>query len=69
MISSPTVWLYSPTVCVSKDYDAPLTESGDITDKYLKTRELLMKHVYKPLGNHTLTVNYFPYCDEAFVRF
>ena len=32
------------------DYDALLTEKGDITPKYLKTRELLLKYVYKPQG-------------------
>ena len=32
------------------DYDAPLSEAGDITEKYLKTRELILEKVYKPLG-------------------
>jgi len=37
----------SPIVCISiSDYDAILTENGDITPKYLKTRELLQQYVY-----------------------
>lgn len=32
-----------PTV-TSYDYDAPLTESGQITEKYLKTQEILKKY-------------------------
>ncbi|KAH3705218.1 hypothetical protein DPMN_080285, partial [Dreissena polymorpha] len=40
---------YSPDV-TSYDYDALLTEKGDITPKYLKTRELLLEYVYKPAG-------------------
>ena len=38
-----------PNVCYV-DYDALLTEKGDITPKYLKTRSLLLKYVYKPQG-------------------
>ncbi|KAK7106330.1 hypothetical protein V1264_017596 [Littorina saxatilis] len=34
----------------SYDYDAPLTEAGDITEKYMKTRELILEKIYKPLG-------------------
>lgn len=34
---------YLPTI-TSYDYDAPLTESGDITAKYLHTVDLLRKH-------------------------
>lgn len=41
--------LYKPDV-TSYDYDSPLSEAGDITVKYLKTRELLLNLVYKPLG-------------------
>ncbi|XP_052806143.1 beta-galactosidase-1-like protein 2 isoform X2 [Mya arenaria] len=40
---------YKPDV-TSYDYDALLTEKGDITPKYLKTRELLMKYIYGPQG-------------------
>ena len=32
------------------DYDALLTENGDITPKYLKTREILLEYIYKPQG-------------------
>ena len=32
--------LYQPVV-TSYDYDAPLTEAGDITDKYMAIRELI----------------------------
>ena len=39
----------SPRLTFS-DYDAPLSEAGDITEKYLKTRELILEKVYKPLG-------------------
>lgn len=34
---------YEPTV-TSYDYDAPLSECGDVTDKYLAVREVLRKH-------------------------
>jgi beta-galactosidase len=34
---------YEPTV-TSYDYDAPLSECGDITEKYLAVREVLQKH-------------------------
>lgn len=45
--------IYEPDV-TSYDYDALLTEKGDITPKYLKTREMLLEHVYKPQGNTSL---------------
>lgn len=32
------------------DYDAILSEAGDITPKYHKTRELLLQYVYTPNG-------------------
>jgi beta-galactosidase len=35
---------YTPTV-TSYDYDAPLSESGDLTDKYFKVRDVLAKYV------------------------
>lgn len=35
--------IYLPTV-TSYDYDAPIAEDGDITDKYLKIKELLKKY-------------------------
>jgi len=44
---------YKPDVS-SYDYDALLTEAGDITPKYLKTRELFLKHVLEPQGITTL---------------
>lgn len=34
---------YEPTI-TSYDYDAPLSECGDITEKYLAVREVLRKH-------------------------
>ncbi|MGO4545999.1 beta-galactosidase family protein [Paenibacillus sp. 2TAB23] len=34
---------YEPTV-TSYDYDAPLSECGDVTDKYMAVREVLRKH-------------------------
>ncbi|KAL8573923.1 hypothetical protein ACOMHN_029370 [Nucella lapillus] len=40
----------------SYDYDAPLSEAGDITEKYIKTREILLQKVYRPLGITTLPV-------------
>ncbi|XP_076457381.1 beta-galactosidase-1-like protein 2 isoform X2 [Babylonia areolata] len=40
---------YKPDV-TSYDYDAPLSEAGDITEKYMKTREIILEKVYKPLG-------------------
>lgn len=33
-------FLPSPT---SYDYDAPLTEAGDITEKYLRVRDIIRK--------------------------
>ncbi|KAL4228398.1 Beta-galactosidase-1-like protein 2 [Mactra antiquata] len=44
---------YKPDVS-NYDYDALLSENGDITPKYLKTRELLLEYVYKPQGITTL---------------
>ena len=32
------------------DYDAPLSEAGDITSKYLKAREIILEKVLKPQG-------------------
>ncbi|CAG7615862.1 Beta-galactosidase [Paenibacillus solanacearum] len=37
--------VYEPTV-TSYDYDAPLSESGDVTDKYIAVRELLRRYGY-----------------------
>nr|XP_023022377.1 beta-galactosidase-1-like protein 2 [Leptinotarsa decemlineata] len=34
---------YQPDI-TSYDYDAPLTESGDYTDKYYKTKDIIAKH-------------------------
>ncbi|XP_070548431.1 beta-galactosidase-1-like protein 2 isoform X2 [Ptychodera flava] len=34
---------YQPTI-TSYDYDAPLSESGDLTEKYFKIREILKRH-------------------------
>lgn len=39
---------FTPDV-TSYDYDAMLTECGDITDKYLKTREVIKKYIDYPL--------------------
>ncbi len=39
---------FTPDV-TSYDYDAMLTECGDITEKYLKTREVIKKYVDAPL--------------------
>lgn len=39
---------FTPDV-TSYDYDAMLTECGDITEKYLKTREVIKKHIGKEL--------------------
>ncbi|XP_060553818.1 beta-galactosidase-1-like protein 2 isoform X2 [Ruditapes philippinarum] len=44
---------YKPDVS-SYDYDALLTEKGDITPKYLKTREMLLEKIYKPQGIKSL---------------
>ena len=41
------------------DYDAPLSEAGDITEKYLMTRELILEKVYKPLGEFRLFFSLF----------
>ena len=38
---------YAPTV-TSYDYDSPLSESGDITTKYVKLRELMIKYAQTP---------------------
>ncbi|WP_432037443.1 glycoside hydrolase family 35 protein [Streptomyces cucumeris] len=38
---------YHPTV-TSYDYDAPLDEAGDITDKYLALREVIARHAPVP---------------------
>lgn len=40
---------YKPDV-TSYDYDAPLSEAGDITAKYLKAREIIFEKVLKPQG-------------------
>ena len=37
-------------VCVL-DYDAPLSEAGDITPKYLRAREIILEKGLKPQGN------------------
>ncbi|XP_050415759.1 beta-galactosidase-1-like protein 2 isoform X1 [Patella vulgata] len=34
----------------SYDYDAPISEAGDVTPKYIKTRELILQYVLKPQG-------------------
>ncbi|ESP02347.1 hypothetical protein LOTGIDRAFT_224863 [Lottia gigantea] len=34
----------------SYDYDAPLSEAGDLTPKYDKTRQLILEYVLKPQG-------------------
>ena len=34
---------YSPTV-TSYDYDSPLSEAGDVTEKYVKLRKLILNH-------------------------
>lgn len=49
MAGANNFYHYKPDV-TSYDYDAPLSEAGDITEKYLKTRELILEKVYKPLG-------------------
>lgn len=41
---------YEPTV-TSYDYDALLSECGDVTPKYLAVREVIKKHVDYPLPN------------------
>ena len=33
------------------DYDAPLSEAGDITPKYLRAREIILEKGLKPQGN------------------
>jgi len=38
------------------DYDAILTEKGDITAKYRKTRELLQQYVYTPNGDSQFVI-------------
>ncbi|XP_062577620.1 beta-galactosidase-1-like protein 2 [Saccostrea cucullata] len=40
---------YKPDV-TSYDYDAPLSEAGDITPKYLKAREIILEKGLKPQG-------------------
>lgn len=42
----------------SADYDAPLSEAGDITEKYLKTRQLILDKIYKPLGEKQVVFQY-----------
>lgn len=42
----------------SADYDAPLSEAGDITEKYLKTRQLILDKIYKPLGEKQVVFHY-----------
>ena len=37
-------------MCVP-DYDAPLSEAGDITPKYLRAREIILEKGLKPQGN------------------
>ncbi len=39
---------YTPDV-TSYDYDAPLTECGDVTEKYMALREVISKYVEEPL--------------------
>ncbi|KAK7476642.1 hypothetical protein BaRGS_00032117 [Batillaria attramentaria] len=53
MAGANNFYHYKPDV-TSYDYDAPLSEAGDITPKYLKTREIILEKVYKPLGITTL---------------
>ncbi|XP_060069165.1 beta-galactosidase-1-like protein 2 [Ylistrum balloti] len=40
---------YKPDI-TSYDYDAPLSEAGDITPKFLRAREIIFEKVLKPLG-------------------
>ena len=36
------------------DYDAPLSEAGDITPKYLRAREIILEKGLKPQGNKVI---------------
>lgn len=38
-------------VAFVSDYDAPLSEAGDITPKYMKAREIILEKGLKPQGN------------------
>jgi len=50
--ATPPFYLAQPT---SYDYDAPLSESGDITQKYLAIRKSISK--YLPIPNVTVPFN------------
>ncbi|XP_064411062.1 beta-galactosidase [Latimeria chalumnae] len=45
----------------SYDYDAPLSEAGDLTDKYFAIREIIKKHKKVPLGPVPPTTPKFAY--------
>nr|KAG5691953.1 hypothetical protein BaRGS_000662 [Batillaria attramentaria] len=59
MAGANNFYHYKPDV-TSYDYDAPLSEAGDITPKYLKTREIILEKVYKPLGKRAISENLHP---------
>jgi len=42
------------------DYDAPLSEAGDITPKFLRAREIILEKVLKPEGKYVSNI----YCFE-----
>ncbi|VDI38290.1 Hypothetical predicted protein [Mytilus galloprovincialis] len=44
---------YKPDVS-SYDYDAPLSEAGDVTAKYLKARDIIFEKILKPQGINSL---------------
>lgn len=51
---------YEPTI-TSYDYDAPLTEAGDITDKYIKLKKVIEDYTGKdfgPLPSNTVKTSY-----------
>ena len=38
--------------CHAADYDAPISECGDITEKYIAVREVMVKYAEDSLRKH-----------------
>lgn len=63
--------MYAPTV-TSYDYDAPLSEAGDATEKYMKLRDLIRKyapsHSLPPIPNRVEKIAYKSVRMEQYVK-